>query len=41
VYAVLNDERPISGAIIEALRNYDIRAVPWTQRIEVVAELAA
>jgi Domain of unknown function DUF1828/Domain of unknown function DUF1829 len=40
-YAVLNDEEPISGAVIEALRNYDIRPVPWTQRIDAVTELAA
>ena len=40
-YAVLNDERPISGAAIAALRNYDIRPVPWTERIDVVIELAA
>jgi hypothetical protein len=40
-YAMLNDEQPISGAVIEALRNYEIRPVPWTQRIEVVTELAA
>jgi hypothetical protein len=40
-YAVLNDERPISGAAIDALRNYDIRPVPWTERIDVVIELAA
>jgi hypothetical protein len=40
-YAMLNDEQPVSGAVIEALRNYDIRPVPWTQRVEVVTELAA
>jgi len=40
-FAVLNDEQPISGGIIDALRNYNIRSVPWTQRIEVVTELAA
>lgn len=40
-YAVLNDELPISGGVIDALRNYEIRPVPWTQRIDVVAELAA
>jgi hypothetical protein len=38
---VLNDEQSISPAVIEALRNYDIRPVPWTQRVEVVTELAA
>jgi hypothetical protein len=40
-FAVLNDEQQISGAVIDALRNYDIRPVPWTQRIEVVTEFAA
>jgi hypothetical protein len=40
-YAVLNDEQPISGAVIEAFRNYDIKPVPWTKRVEVVTELAA
>lgn len=40
-YAVLNDEQPIPGSVIDALRNYDIRPVPWTQRIDVVTELAA
>jgi len=40
-YAVLNDEQPISGGVIEALRNYDIQPVPWTQRIDVLTELAA
>jgi hypothetical protein len=40
-YAVLNDEQPISGSIIDAFRNYHIRPVPWTQRVEVVTELAA
>ena len=39
-YAVLNDEQPISSAVIDAFRNYDIRPVPWTQRIEVISELA-
>lgn len=40
-YAVLNDEQPISGPVIEAFRNYDIRPVPWTGRIDVLTELAA
>jgi hypothetical protein len=40
-YAILNDEQPISTTVIEALRNYEIRPVPWTQRADVVAELAA
>lgn len=40
-YAVLNDEQPISPAVTEAFRNYDIRSVPWKQRTEVLTELAA
>ena len=40
-YAMLNDEQAISGAIVDALRNYGIRPVPWAQRVDVVAELAA
>jgi hypothetical protein len=41
-YAVLNDaEQPISGGVIDALRNYHIQPVPWGQRGEVVTELAA
>jgi hypothetical protein len=41
-YAVLNDmEQPISGGVIEAFRRYDIQPVPWSQRIDVVRELAA
>ena len=40
-YAIINDEQPTSGAVIEAFRNYDIRPVPWTTRIDVLAEFAA
>jgi hypothetical protein len=40
-YAVLNDELPISGGVFDAFGNYGIRPVPWTQRVDVVAELAA
>jgi hypothetical protein len=40
-YAFLNDEQSVSGAVIDALRNYDIRPVLWTERVEVVTELAA
>ena len=40
-YAVLNDEQPISGSVIDAFRNYDIRPVPWTTRIDVLTEFAA
>jgi hypothetical protein len=41
-YAVLNDvEQPVSGNVIDALRNYQIRPLPWSGRAEVVPELAA
>jgi hypothetical protein len=40
-YAVLNDEQPIPSAVIEALQNYGIRPVQWTERVDVLAELAA
>ena len=40
-YALLNDvEQPVSGSVLDAFRNYQIRPVPWTQRVEVVQELA-
>jgi hypothetical protein len=41
-YAMLNDiEQPISGNVIDAFRNYQIRPVPWSDRAQVVPELAA
>ncbi len=41
-YAMLNDtEQPISGNVIDAFRNYQIRPVPWADRAQVVPELAA
>jgi hypothetical protein len=41
-YAMLNDiEQPVSGNVIDAFRNYQIRPVPWTDRAQVVPELAA
>ena len=41
-YAVLNDtDQAISTAVLDAFRNYQIRPVPFSQRAEVVAELAA
>lgn len=40
-YAVLNDQEPVSGEMIEALQNYEILPVLWQTRAEVVAELAA
>jgi hypothetical protein len=41
-YVVLNDrEFPISAAVLDALQNYDIYAVPWSKRKDVEQELAA
>ena len=41
-YAVLNDtEQPVSGSVIDAFRNCRILPVPFSQRAEVVTELAA
>jgi hypothetical protein len=40
-YAVLNDaEQQVSGGVLDAFRNYEIQPVPWSQRGEVVSELA-
>ena len=42
VYAMLNDtEQPVSGGVIDALQNYQICPVPWTDRAQVVLKLAA
>jgi hypothetical protein len=41
-YAILNDEeQPISSSVVEAFRNYHIKPVSWSQRVDVVLELAA
>lgn len=41
-YAVLNDkERIISDGVVEALKNYDITPLPWSQRDEFRERLAA
>lgn len=41
-YALLNDaEQSVSASVMDAFRNYQIRPVPWTQRVEVVGELVA
>ncbi len=41
-YAMLNDgEQKVPSGVIEALENYDILAVLWTQRENVRVELAA
>lgn len=41
-YALLNDsEQAVSPAVLDALRSYDVRPVPWSQREGVREELAA
>lgn len=41
-YALLNDtERSVSPAVEEALRSYEVRPVSWSQRADVMEELAA
>ncbi len=41
-FAFLNDgERPVSPAVLDALRNYDVRGIPWSRREEIQKELAA
>lgn len=41
-YAMLNDlEQAVSGSVIDAFRNYQIRPVLWQERAHVVPELAA
>ena len=41
-YALLNDsEQSASPAVLDALRNYDVLPVPWSQRESVREELAA
>ena len=42
VYAILNDQEDrVPVAAIDALRNYDVRVVLWSDRSEVASELAA
>lgn len=41
-YAILNDtEQPVPAPVIDAFKNYEIRPVPWSQRVEIVTEIAA
>lgn len=41
-YAVLNDfDHTVPAGVIDALRNYDVTPVLWTEREEVKGELAA
>jgi hypothetical protein len=39
---LLNDsEQMVSQIVIDALENYDVRAVPWSRREEMREKLAA
>jgi hypothetical protein len=41
-YALLNDtEHALSQTVVEALSNYEVHAIPWSQREEMRHELAA
>lgn len=41
-FALLNDsEQPVSTAVLDALRNYDLHPVPWSAREQVRSELSA
>lgn len=41
-YAILNDtEQSVGEGVLDAMRNYDIRPVPWSSRDEAQVELAA
>ena len=41
-YALLNDsEQSVSPNVLDALKSYDVRPVPWRQRESVREELAA
>ena len=40
--AILNDtEQAVSGNALDAMRNYDVRPIPWSAREEALGELAA
>ncbi len=40
-YAILNDsEQTVSPSVIDALRSYDVKTVVWSQRDQIVQELA-
>lgn len=41
-YALLNDsEQALSTGVLDALKNYEVRPIPWSKRDEVREELAA
>lgn len=42
MYAILNDnERPIPPGVLDAMQNYGIASIPWSQRQTIVQDLAA
>ncbi len=42
IFALLNDqEREVSSDVIDALKRYSVRPVPWSRRDDVLKELAA
>lgn len=41
-FVLLNDsDQPVSSAVLEALQNYDVRPIPWSERDKVREELVA
>lgn len=41
-YAILNDsERDVPPIVVDALQSYDVRAIPWSRRGDVVVEMTA
>ncbi len=39
-YAILNDlEREVPTTVVDALQSYDVRAIPWSKRVDVVEEM--
>lgn len=41
LFALLNDAGDVSSAVVEALENYDLKPVPWSQRERALEQLAA
>ncbi len=41
-YAILNDnEREVPPIVVDALQSYDVKAIPWSRRGDVVAEMTS
>ena len=41
-YAIFNDsDRPVAGAVLDAMRNYGVSSLPWSLRNEAREKLAA